>query len=106
MAVAEFRRRAERHRGAEIDAVLAAVALAVMLRDGSDFRVAHAGSYGREGGAHGAVLHERGAFDELHLLGAFDYLDAIDQVRRVHETGVWEGPPDVVEQRIGHLVRT
>ena len=32
MALGEFRRRAERHRGAEIDAVLAAVALAVVLR--------------------------------------------------------------------------
>ena len=80
MPIAEFRRRAERHRGAEIDAVLAAVALAVLLRDRGDLGVAHAGLHGGESRAHGAVLHQRGALDQLHLLGALDDLDTVDQV--------------------------
>ena len=86
MAVGEFRRRAERHRGAEIDAVLAAVALAVVLRDGGDFGVAHAGFHRGKGGAHGAVLHQRRALDQLHLLGALDDLDAVDHVGGIDDS--------------------
>src|SRR6185437_14385477 len=76
MPVRKLGRLAQWHRGAEIDAVLAAVALTVMLRDGGYFGVAHAGFRGSEGGAHGAVLHQRGALHELHLFGTLDDLDA------------------------------
>src|SRR6202043_3429242 len=59
----KLRRLAGRHRGAQIDAVLAAVALAVALRDRGDIAVAHAGLDRGESRAHGAVLHGGGALD-------------------------------------------
>ena len=61
MALAELGRNAERRRGAEIDAVLAAVVLAVMHRDRGDFSVAHSGLDRRKGRPHRAVLHDRAA---------------------------------------------
>ncbi len=57
MAVAEFRWRAERHGRAQVDAVLAAVALTVVLGDRGDLDVAHAGLHRGEGRPHRAVLH-------------------------------------------------
>ena len=80
-----MRRLAGRHRGAQINAVLAAVALAVALRDRCDIAVAHAGLDGGEGRAHGAVLHGGGAPDQVLLLGALDDLDAVDEVGGIDE---------------------
>ena len=74
---------AERRRGAEIDAVLAAVILAVVHRDRGHLGVAHAGLDRGEGGLHRAVLHDGAALDQLQLLGALDHLDAVDQLAGV-----------------------
>ena len=105
MALAELRRRIGGHRRAEIDAVLAAVALAVALRDRGDVAVAHAGLDGGEGGAHGAVLHRGGAADQFLLLGALDDFDRVDQIGGVDETGVGKASLlQVVDQRKRHLI--
>src|ERR1700687_6230497 len=104
MPVGNFRWTSERHRGAQINAVLAAVALAVMLCDRGHFGVAHAGLHRRERRTHGAVLHQRRAFYQLHFLRALDDLDAVDHVGRVNITGLRQRALDVIEHRIGHLI--
>src|SRR5262249_43442984 len=104
VAIGEFRRLAERHRRAEINAVLAAVALAVVLRYGGDFSIAHARLRRREGGAHRAVLHQCGALHQFHFLGAFYDLDPVDHVRRIDEARLRKRALDVVEQRVRHLI--
>ena len=67
MPVGEFRWRAERHRCAKIDAIFAAVTLAIVLRNSGNLGVAHPRFGGGKGGAHGAVLHQRGALHQFHL---------------------------------------
>jgi hypothetical protein len=105
MALGDVGRRAERRRGAEIDAVLAAVALAVALGDRRDVGIAHAGLERAERRPHGAVLHACAAHHQLLLLGALDHLDAVDHVARLDELGVREAAqPQVVDQRDRHLV--
>ena len=104
MAVGKFRWLAERHRGAEIDAVLAAVALAVKLRGRGHFGIAHAGLHRREGGAHGAVLHQRRALDQFHFLRALDDLDLVDHVGGVNITRLRKRALDEIEHRVGHLI--
>ena len=80
------------------------MALAVVLRDSGDLDVAHAGLHRGEGGAHGAVLHQRGALHQLHLFRALDDLDAVDHVGGIDEARLRERALDVVEHRIGHLI--
>ena len=70
--------------------MLAAVALAVALRDRRDIAVAQAGLDRGEGGTHGAVLHGGGALDQFLFLGALDHLDAVDHVGGVDEFAVGE----------------
>src|SRR5262249_38052886 len=72
MAMPEFAGSAERSRRAQINPLLAAMTLAEELCGGRDVAVAHARLDGIERSLHGAVLHQRRAAHELHLLRALD----------------------------------
>src|SRR5262249_61220898 len=85
VALHDLGRRAERRRRDEIDAVLAAVTLAVALGDRRDVGLAHARLERAECRAHRPILHARRAYDELLLLRALDHLDLVDEIAGIDE---------------------
>src|SRR5262249_16718893 len=85
MARREAGRLADRRRGAEKDALLAAKKLAFLLSERGRVDVAHAGLDGAHNIGKERVLHLAAALDQADLLRALDRLEAVDELGRIHE---------------------
>ena len=85
IAVGEARALAERRRGAEKQALLAAEQAALVLGERGDVGVAHARLHPREQAGEDLVLHRRRLADRDDLLRALDRLEAVKRLGHVDE---------------------